>query len=607
MNSLKIPLLLLLAAGCATSAGVSRAQTPLTFCNPMNLDYGPYAKGSRHGADPVIVLFKGKYYLFDTDDKPGYRVSDDLVHWSDILFDPATLALATTPKGDIIAPAAYTDGKYLYYVVFGGRHILRTADPASGHWDDCAQMSGGAGDPDLFLDDDGKVYMIGGLGEVTIWQLNPGDFSTVKGSRFDPIPNFKTLAAFIAAKSPYGLYYGHNVYNHLNWNLRGTLDTSGLDLSAQKSGVPTMEGNWMTKYRGRYYLQDANPDTSCPWYSDSVWEADSINGPYKFADYSPGSMKVGGFINSAGHSCLFQDKYGNWWRVTTLWIGVYAGFERRVGLFPAGFDDKGRLFTRTDFGDYPVVVPNGPFDANKQSPLAGWYVLSTGKTCTASTTLDSKHAPEMAADENVRTWWSAKTGDKGEWFQMDLGKLCTVNAVQVNFAEQDCKNDPASEDYTAYQLLASQDGNHWTTVIDKAGNQSAAPHDYVPFATPLKARYLKVVNVHAAKLGKFALRDLRVFGNGGGTPPARIAPPAVTRGNPAWNVTFRWNPSSTADGYMIRYGVAPDALHLSIQVQGGGTGKLTVSCVDADVKYYYRVDSYNDSGITEGLETVTPQ
>lgn len=55
---------------------------PQTFCNPLNLDYGWSARGHRHSADPVIVLFKDRYYLFATDDVPGYRVSDDLLSWT---------------------------------------------------------------------------------------------------------------------------------------------------------------------------------------------------------------------------------------------------------------------------------------------------------------------------------------------------------------------------------------------------------------------------------------------------------------------------------------------------------------------------------------------
>src|SRR5690349_19921482 len=68
------------------------ASTPLTFCNPLNLDYGIQQVHDepphRHGADPCIVLFLDKYWLFSTWDRPGYRVSDDLVHWKYIPFGP---------------------------------------------------------------------------------------------------------------------------------------------------------------------------------------------------------------------------------------------------------------------------------------------------------------------------------------------------------------------------------------------------------------------------------------------------------------------------------------------------------------------------------------
>jgi hypothetical protein len=573
----------------------------VSFCNPLNLDYGPYSSGS-HGADPVIVPFKGKYYLFDTCDRTGYRVSEDLVHWTTILFDDATAALAVNKKGEIIAPAAYTDGKSVYFVPLGGKNMLRSSDPSTGKWELAGILQNGAGDPDLFLDDDGKLYMISGMGETAIWEINPSDWSTIKGTRIDPLPRYKTVEDFEAAHHPYGLFYGGHVYHKVDWNQPDALDTSHLDLRAS-TGKPTIEGKWMTKYHGRYYLQNADPDTSCPWYSDDVWEADSIKGPYKLADYSPASMKVGGFINSAGHSCVFQDFHGNWWRVTTMWIGAFTGFERRIGLFPAGFDAKGRMFTDTALGDYPLLVPPGLRDSRK-SQLAGWWLLSRGKSVTASSTLDDKHQSALATDENVRTWWSAKSGNPGEWFQMDLGKVCTVNAIQVNFAEQEVQNKPPLlEDYHGYRLLVSENGEDWTTAIDKSANKTSIPHDYTVFTPPLHIRYLKVLNEHAARRGKFALRDLRVFGSGGGKPPLQVAPPAITRGNPAWNVTFQWSPVPDADGYIIRYGLAPDALHLNLQVQGGTEDHLTVSCLNADVKYYYRVDAYNDSGFTPGVTT----
>src|SRR5216110_3433739 len=65
-----------------------------TFCNPLDLDYGwrGSTRSSRHGADPVIVLYHNRYYLFSTWDRPGYRVSDDLIDWKFIPFaDPSEL------------------------------------------------------------------------------------------------------------------------------------------------------------------------------------------------------------------------------------------------------------------------------------------------------------------------------------------------------------------------------------------------------------------------------------------------------------------------------------------------------------------------------------
>lgn len=55
------------------------------YCNPLDLDYGwgtfdDNREPFRTSADPVIVLFKDKYYLFATHDIGGYRVSDDLMN-----------------------------------------------------------------------------------------------------------------------------------------------------------------------------------------------------------------------------------------------------------------------------------------------------------------------------------------------------------------------------------------------------------------------------------------------------------------------------------------------------------------------------------------------
>jgi hypothetical protein len=72
-----------------TSAFVcnSLAAQQKTYCNPINIDYGftpipNFSEQGRHRAtaDPVIVLYKNKYFLFSTN-QWGYWWSDDMLHW----------------------------------------------------------------------------------------------------------------------------------------------------------------------------------------------------------------------------------------------------------------------------------------------------------------------------------------------------------------------------------------------------------------------------------------------------------------------------------------------------------------------------------------------
>ncbi len=54
----------------------------------------------RTGADPAVVTFKGKYYLFQTL-ADGYWSSSDLVHWKFI-------TPSRWPMRSIVAPAVWT-------------------------------------------------------------------------------------------------------------------------------------------------------------------------------------------------------------------------------------------------------------------------------------------------------------------------------------------------------------------------------------------------------------------------------------------------------------------------------------------------------------------
>ena len=79
----------------------------------------------------------------------------------------------------------------------------------------------------------------------------------------------------------------------------------------------------------------------------------------------------------------------------------------------------------------------------------------------------------------------------------------------------------AKDTYTQYKLYYSVDGKKWNMLVDKSANKADVPHDYVELPNPVKARYIKLVNVHMPT-GKFAISGLRVFGNGGGAKPDTV-------------------------------------------------------------------------------------
>jgi xylan 1,4-beta-xylosidase len=562
-----------------------------TYCNPVNIDYGLTPRG-RHAADPVIVLFKDKYYLFTTWDIKGYRVSEDLFTWKDILFPEQTWEKVNC-AGTITAPAVASDGNTMYFINFNaGRRtertpVFRTRNPDSGVWEICGSIRT-VSDPCLFIDK-GRFFVYYGLGasqSTQCFELDPVTFTEIPGSNKILRPALSGLNDYIGG------------YHRGRRELFDQTDPSGW--LGKFKNEPCPEAPWMTKYKDKYYLQYATPGTVSQWYCDIVMEGSTPAGPFRESDYNPESLKVGGFIGSAGHSCVFIDKNSLYWRITTMWVGKHDLFERRLGIFPVTFDKKDRMITHTALGDYPMLRK---YSIRKNGVISKpeWYVQSFGKKCLASSYLDSFEV-ENASDENVRTWWSAKTGNPGEWLSMDLGKKCTVNALQINFAEQET-NIGAEDysDYHAYRIFSSDDGKNWSLLIDKSKNKSCIPHDYIELGKPVLIRYLKIENVHMAKSGKFAVSDMRVFGNGMGRSPEKVSITEVKRDmSDSRNAHISWEQGNIADGYLVRFGIEPDILNQCIQIKGNEKNGLDIHILMKDVFYFFRIDSYNDSGISEG-------
>ena len=121
-----------------------------------------------------------------------------------------------------------------------------------------------------------------------------------------------------------------------------------------------IEGSWLTKHNGTYYMQYAAPGTEWDTYGDGVYTAKSPLGPYSYAANNPISYKPGGFINGAGHGSTVVGPGGQYWHFSTMAIAVNYKYERRIGMFPAFFDKDGMMYADSSFGDYPHYAPSSP-------------------------------------------------------------------------------------------------------------------------------------------------------------------------------------------------------------------------------------------------------
>jgi xylan 1,4-beta-xylosidase len=565
-------------------------QKQTTYCNPINIDYGytpipNFSEWGRHRAtaDPVIVNYKNDYYLFSTN-QWGYWWSPDMLNWN-FVSRKFLRPWNTGTYDELCAPAVGVIGDTM--LVFGSTYTSRftiwmSTDPKSNRWKPLVDsFDMGGWDPAFFTDDDGRFYMYNGSSNTY----------PVYGIEL----NRKTMEPMGYRKEMYFLEawrYG--------WQRFGEyMDDTFLD--------PFIEGAWMTKHNGKYYFQYGAPGTEFSGYADGVVVGNSALGPF-VPQSDPFSFKPGGFARGAGHGSTFQDNWKNYWHISTISISVKNNFERRNGIWPAGFDKDGVMYCNTVFGDYPHYIPNGQAD-HLQSRFTGWMLLNYKKPVLVSSTLGS-YSANHAVDESIKTYWSATSANKGEWIQTDLGTVSTVRGIQINYADQDVELAPRDgiflgktlDVYHQYKLYYSIDGKKWTVLADKSNNNKDVPHDYIELPAPVEARYIKLENIHMPT-GRFAISGLRVFGDGNGSKPSPVKTFFVLRTHKdprsAW---IKWSPVDNAYAYNIYFGTNPDKLYNCIMVHDAN--EYYFKGMDKLKTYYYCIESVNENGVSERTKVI---
>jgi hypothetical protein len=594
---------ILLAGFAITVAAAPAHARKRTYINPIDLDYRYNFEqindnaSYRTGADPAIVTHKGAYYLFQTL-ADGYWRSTDLIDWTFI-------KPSRWPFDSIVAPAAWSDGEriILQPSMMEPEAILVTEAPETGKLDFLVrrmpplpgainkapeemkpgEIPPGPWDPALFKDEDGQWYMYWGSSNV--------------------FPMYGAKIAFEKGR----LIYQSTPKPMLGMQpeLHGWERFGQDHCACWAPGKPSpsyMEGAWMTRQGGRYYLQYGAPGSEFNAYANGTYVSDSPLGPFTYAPWNPVAYRPGGFAQGVGHGSTFQDVHGNWWNSGTSWIGYNWGMERRIAMYPVRFYSDGQMAASSRFGDFPHYAPTAKV-ADPESLFTGWMLLSYRKPAIASTTKGAFAAANVT-DENPRSFWVAGANKSGETLTLDLGAAKTLRAVQVNYADYKSNRYADADDiYTEFELQSSLDGRNWSPLARTEGPRRDRPNAFLELPAPVKARYVRYVHGHVGA-ANLAISDIRVFGSAGGKAPAVPVGLIAKRDTDQRDARIAWKPVRGAVGYNVLWGIRPDRLTLNYQRWADQGTSLDLRALNVGQDYWVAIEAFDENGVSKRSKPV---
>ncbi|MGB7843275.1 MAG: family 43 glycosylhydrolase [Salinimicrobium sp.] len=592
---------LLKGAALLLSAVVySQEVVPQTYINPLDIDYSYMVYNSsknisyRSGADPAVIEYQGEYFMFVTRSF-GYWHSTDLINWDFIkpkqwYFEGSNAPTAFNYKDSLVYFAGDPAG-------YGS--ILYTDDPKTGKWTPTASITNNIQDSELFIDDDGKTYLYWGSSNVHPIKVKMLD----RADRFLETGVEKELINLKEEEHGWERFGENNYHPTL------------------KEGY--MEGASMTKHDGKYYLQYAAPGTQFNVYADGVYVGETPLGPFKYLKNNPMSFKPGGFTNGAGHGITVKQTNGQYWHFATMALASNSHWERRLSMFPTYFDNDGLMYTNTSYGDYPLFGPDHPTKAGQHT---GWMLLSyKGEATVSSSKLqvrkstatdgefditempleknnEGEFVSKLLTDESPKSFWVAEANDDKQWIKIEMLNPGNIYAFQLNFHDEESGIYTRTEGLRhRFTLEVSENGKNWKTIVDRSNSYEDAPNAYIPLNEPVKGKYVRYKNVKVPG-ENLALSEIRVFGKGLGEIPAMVQGFTVTREEDRRDASFKWEPVKGAQGYNIRWGIAPDKLYQSWLIYD--VNEHFMRNLDRDTKYYFSIEAFNENGISGRTEVL---
>ena len=566
-----------------TPTGKDFIQNENTYCNPISLTHG--TGRILRGGEPILRVYKDDYY-FTANFAGGYWWSHDFKNWT---FVPAgNMVTGMTGWVEI-------DGDLYSYAGNGTSNVAKAIDVKAGEWEVVGRLSevhtngvptGGYGDASMLYDEEtGRLFMYYG-------------WSQILGIRVVEIDKETWQEIGEPAVAIWGDPHKHG------WETRYAKDNiypyfSDREYRPEEYGWT--EGGHPLKYNGKYYLMFASIGLEFYSYGHGVYVADDPMGPYHYLEDNPLTMKTTGIAPGAGHGSIWTDRDNQVWTICMVgYANNGAGGSTLLNLFPSGVDADGVMYGLEEYGDFPQWLPevtDDPF-----GHYTGWVLLTLDKKVEVSSWMkDEKindvlhtHYPAYAVDEDAKSFWCAKTGDPGEYITVDLGEVSDIRAVQVLFDRLGASGSAALEQYQSYTIEVSDDNENWTLIVDKSNNPQDLRTDYIELPTPVYARYIKLTNVFTPDGAYFAVKGIRAFGNPDKATYTKVDPAnlKIVRSElDRRNAYLLWDEVPGAEGYLVRYGIAPDKLYNSYMVYWDTF--LEIPSLNVDPEYYFEVEAWS--------------
>jgi len=492
------------AALCATAvfaAGPMVGKSP-RYCNPLPMVSDDNASAA---GDVTVIRDNGKYYMYCTGG--GAWISDDLLNWT----------FHRVPNVPIAPDVVKYNGAF--YMCGNDGPLFKADNPLGpftdiGDWTNTPSVAGGwngAFDMEIFVDDDNKPYLYypgRGVSGIFVVPLDPNDLT-----RFTGPP--KHLFAFNS--------------NHV-WEHYGEMN--------EYTDVAWIEGPWLQKHKGTYYLEYSASGTQWKTYATGCYTSQSPMGPFTYAPNNPLLRKTEGLVTGTGHGCIVEGPDGNLWQFYTIVLNNPPG-GRRIGMDPIVFDKDGNMSVRVT--DTPQWAPGVVADPAKDGDSGSIPVsINKVRAMNAESRFSSQqpgHDAAYAVDNSSGTWWEPSPTDQQPTLTLDLGPATRFDRVQLfkidsarllftggwRFGRREVapttNASPALVKAYQYKIETSMDGKTFTTVLDQSTN-AIVRNTIFEEIPPTQCRFVRLTMINWPRATPLGIIEFTVFGKPDGSLPA---------------------------------------------------------------------------------------